>query len=610
MSWTDILAGGVINPSYTVLVSYTPTANLTLEWPNVATADNQLGDIVELYVYQAGLTITLPDATKGSAGGASLFVNKGSQLITLKNATSTAVGTVGPGQQVFVYLSSTGTQAGVWTVFVFAAGSSLAQSAALSSASVAARGNTLVQAAPILSLNSDYIAGIADQGQVLNWVGGAGTFTLSDAATLGAGWFCHIRNSGTGALTLNPTSGTLNTIDAAGTLLFNPGESAICVCDGLKFVTISKTVTQINNFSYTSLDVSGTGTYTITTAQTGYSVYRLTGVLTGARQIVFPTTLTQFTVRNETTGAFTLTVKTAANAGTVVGTNEAKIVYCDGSDIKPSSTAGIAFPIAVSQGGTGATSAASALANLGVSTLGIGLIQAASAVAARSFLAFGSLGDLIAQQATALPLPDGTAAAPVYSFSSDPDTGMWRRGANDLGLAIGGNDRYSFQDGTQYIYSAGGFKTVYHTGNLPSVPTQLGYTPVQQGTGIGQLTNAVKIGWNGSVTKLTIDSTDMGAIWTTAGMASSLGSPGYIRFPNGLTLQWGPTGSLIAGSTTVSFPVAFTTSVFAFLSVAAAGGLPRFHTTGSISLTTGAIFGWSDTGAASTAAGYWFAIGI
>lgn len=33
---------------------------------------------------------------------------------------------------------------------------------------------------------------------------------------------------------------------------------------------------------------------------------------------------------------------------------------------------------------------------------------------------------------------DGTVAAPAYSFTSEPGTGMYRIGANDLGLAVGG----------------------------------------------------------------------------------------------------------------------------------------------------------------------------
>lgn len=38
----------------------------------------------------------------------------------------------------------------------------------------------------------------------------------------------------------------------------------------------------------------------------------------------------------------------------------------------------------------------------------------------------------------------------------------------------------------------------------------LGFTPVQQGTGTGQLANIVKIGWSGSRLKATVDTTDMG----------------------------------------------------------------------------------------------------
>ncbi len=42
--------------------------------------------------------------------------------------------------------------------------------------------------------------------------------------------------------------------------------------------------------------------------------------------------------------------------------------------------------------------------------------------------------------------------------------------------------------------------------------TNLGFTPVQQGGGIGQLNNIVKIGWSGARTKITVDQTDIGNI--------------------------------------------------------------------------------------------------
>ncbi len=46
-----------------------------------------------------------------------------------------------------------------------------------------------------------------------------------------------------------------------------------------------------------------------------------------------------------------------------------------------------------------------------------------------------------------------------------------------------------------------------------NVPSALGYTPVQQGTGVGQLaSNVVKIGWSGSRVKITVDTSDIGNV--------------------------------------------------------------------------------------------------
>ena len=52
-----------------------------------------------------------------------------------------------------------------------------------------------------------------------------------------------------------------------------------------------------------------------------------------------------------------------------------------------------------------------------------------------------------------------------------------------------------------------------HTHTAANIISSLGYTPVQQGTGVGQLGNAVKIGWSGTVgLKATVDATDLGPI--------------------------------------------------------------------------------------------------
>ncbi len=46
-----------------------------------------------------------------------------------------------------------------------------------------------------------------------------------------------------------------------------------------------------------------------------------------------------------------------------------------------------------------------------------------------------------------------------------------------------------------------------------ALQTKLSYTPVQQGGGVGQLANLVKIGWSSTGLKATVDAADLGNLW-------------------------------------------------------------------------------------------------
>ncbi len=89
----------------------------------------------------------------------------------------------------------------------------------------------------------------------------------------------------------------------------------------------------------------------------------------------------------------------------------------------------------------------------------------------------------------------------------------------------------------------------------------LGYTPVQQGTGVGQGANAIKIGYDSANARLkaTVDTTDLGAIWTDSKGTATLGSPLFVKLPNGLILQ---AFALAQASSDYSaaFPTAFPTA--------------------------------------------------
>ena len=124
-------------------------------------------------------------------------------------------------------------------------------------------------------------------------------------------------------------------------------------------------------------------------------------------QIIVPNTIQQYWVRNTTTGAYSLTVKTAAGTGIAVVQNGAAILYCDGTNVVEADTNNLSTPIGIPQGGTGATTAGTALINLGGTSLGIGVFTAVNAAVARASLgaaASGANADITSLSALTTPI--------------------------------------------------------------------------------------------------------------------------------------------------------------------------------------------------------------
>ena len=96
--------------------------------------------------------------------------------------------------------------------------------------------------------------------------------------------------------------------------------------------------------------------------------------------------------------------------------------------------------------------------------------------------------------------------------------------------------------------------------------------------------------------------------------AQSLGSPGYIRLTNGLTLQWGSTsGGSAEGPQAVTFPVAFTSTVFSVNATAinSGGAGNDIWTQVSGVSTSGFNVYWQAPSSGNTGGGaYWFAVGV
>lgn len=117
-----------------------------------------------------------------------------------------------------------------------------------------------------------------------------------------------------------------------------------------------------------------------------------------------------------------------------------------GADVASLSSTGLSLgtPLSVANGGTGATTAAAGLAALGGASL-----NGSSTV------------DFSVNHVKA---GDGSAAAPAYTFSSDPDTGMYSPGADAIGFNAGGLERLKVLGGNNEVLllpNSHGYSTLY-----------------------------------------------------------------------------------------------------------------------------------------------------
>lgn len=370
MTFTQVFGGGTLDPAQPSYKAYTATGNVTLVWPIEAAASNN----VVAAINDATFTVTggnfiLPPADEVSVGYNFLFSNVGTNAFGVLDNASGAVLTATAGSAWIGYLTSNTTASGAYRTYQMGAGTSGGTAASLAGLGLVAITTTL---------NSEYETGfsysttpktltVAQRAGLVIWTGGAGVFNFSALATLTAGWWSAITNQGTGSLVLTPPSGT---IDGSATKTLNPGDTAIVITDGSNMYTLGFGQSPVFTFTYLTIDVGGlSGTYTLSGLELNKTALKFTGALAGNLDIIVPSTVQQYWPDNSTTGAFVFGIRTVTQAtpGVSIGNGSTRMItYCDGSNVVNADTQGLSAPVTVSQGGTGASTAAGARTNLDV----------------------------------------------------------------------------------------------------------------------------------------------------------------------------------------------------------------------------------------------------
>ena len=356
MSYNSPFTGNVIQPTD---VSYRDitisNTNLQLEWPiNGTTTNDAAARIME--VTTTGVSeLWMPPANQSSVGNDALIRNTGGEDFDVMDyAGINTIVTVLAGEAQYIYITDNSTEEGVWGIIAYGIGSSGQDAATLAGYGLLAIGQTLNQSQPVTTFSSNYTALATDRSNTYVWTGGAGTLTLTAAATLGDNWFMFLRNSGTGALTVAGSGG--NTINGSASIILQPTDSCIIVCSGTTFYTVG--LGKSTQFAFTQLSKAVlSGTYTLTASEASNVIQKYTGALTGNVTIVVPATVQVYYIVNETTNAYTVTITTGSGGTAVLTAGSQATLVCDSVNLYNANTvlAG-ASVVSLNNGSVGAPS--------------------------------------------------------------------------------------------------------------------------------------------------------------------------------------------------------------------------------------------------------------
>lgn len=380
-SYVNPFTGQTIQPSQVGYESLSIATDTLLEWPINGNDNLVVANIIDVTATAANLKLYLPAATQVSVGQSVLINNVGGTAFTVVKSDGSTIISITSGISKYIYLTNNSTPAGTWVSVTFGAGTSAANAATLAGYGLTAIDTTLNQAYNVVNYFSNTTLSATDRAELAVWAGGVGTITLPSASSVGNNWFCMISNNGSGVLTIAP-QGT-DTINGNASQQLQLTESLVIVSSGSGWNTFG--YGRSNAFAYTQLALNVTGgTTTLTSAQASNTIQEYSGILTSNQIVIVPSTVQLYAVTNNTTGAFSFTMKTSVVGGAtvVVPQGNSLVLICDGTNV----------------------------------------YNAAS----------GSSSSI-----TALTLGNGSLAVPSLKFAGDANSGLYLPSTGTLGFVIG-----------------------------------------------------------------------------------------------------------------------------------------------------------------------------
>jgi hypothetical protein len=335
MTYTSVFGSDAVPPSGQAFVAITLTANTTYFWPELAVGTT-LGDINEVTCVSS-YELTLPAANLVSIGRDLLFRNIGAVAFTLKDNAGGTLSVVAPGEAKLLYLTNNSTAAGLWSIFTYGTGTSAADANTLAGSGLTVDGSALALQHVTRAASGDYTVVLGDRARTVYFSDtGLVTCNLPTVPSVGDGFFFLLVNSGTGAVRVDPNG--VETIDGQSTKDLAPGESAFIISTSSAWLTVG--YGRSTQFQFTKLvkNISTGSPFTLTSVEAQNKLLQFTGTATAAVTVNVPAVVAIYYVECSYSGAYTLTLKTAAGAGVDLSGGDRAIVYCDGVDVVAAQT--------------------------------------------------------------------------------------------------------------------------------------------------------------------------------------------------------------------------------------------------------------------------------